>query len=217
MGLYDHFVFKIKLDQSNLILRTPEPSSSLWRTDDRMQERKKTTTGGAAGGWMKRMEAEYFFLFNSLLTSRSFSPTPYHSSPCFIHLSIWQVQTAAFFQLPFHASAVLLTLSLISSHSLLRSLALSSCPSSSFIYPSFYACFSTPVFLSLTCSCLIYVIPCISSTSCPIHPLPVSLVPTFFSLHVDLWWSPPLIPLLLISSAHGPVFCCRPNSGQNRT
>ncbi len=70
-------------------------------------------------------------------------------------------------------------------------------------------------------SCLIYIIPCIffnsvhfSSTS----NLPGANLLFFFSLHVcDLWWSPPLIALLLISSAHGPVFCCRPNSGQNRT
>lgn len=61
--------------------------------------------------------------------------------------------------------------------------------------------------LSLTPSRLIYVIPRIFSTLRTIHPLPISSLPTFFPRHVcDLRWSPPLIPLLLTSSAHGPVF-----------
>ena len=50
---------------------------------------------------------------------------------------------------------------------------------------------------------------CSFSPMCTFHPPPISYEQTFFSLHVCyLWWSPPLIPLLLISSAHGPIFCC---------
>lgn len=59
-----------------------------------------------------------------------------------------------------------------------------SCLFPSFIYPSFCVCFSSYVFPSFTNFCLTYVIPCIFLVVCTIHPLPISLVPTFISGHV---------------------------------
>lgn len=52
-------------------------------------------------------------------------------------------------------------------------------------------------------SCLIYAVCCIY-----FHLLPTPLVLTFFRFHVcNLGLPPPTIPLLLISSPKGPVFC----------
>lgn len=61
-----------------------------------------------------------------------------------------------------------------------------------------------PIFLTLVPSCPIYVIPCISSAWCTLHPLP-----TYFPPSCDECLSPPLIPLLVISSVPSLVCCGR--------
>lgn len=131
----------------------------------------------------------------------------YHSLPCFLHLSVRHVQTAAVIQLVF-LSVVILSFSYSLFTLIFPCVRLSICLYSSVIYLSFMSVLH-PVFPSfLTRSRLIYVIPCI-----------------FFNLFIpfqfplcqlsDLWLSPPLIPLLLISSAQRPVFCCCLKSSQN--
>ncbi len=54
---------------------------------------------------MKRLEG-----INSLSPLLSLSPILHHSSQCFLHLSVWHVQTAAIIQLDLNASVVLLAL-----------------------------------------------------------------------------------------------------------
>lgn len=84
------------------------------------------------------------------------SPSLYHSSPCFLLLSVWHVQTAAIIQL----------LSFSSSHSLY--VFLSSCS----LLHSFTP-LSISVFHPFTHSCLIYVISRFFSTFRPLRPPPV--------------------------------------------
>lgn len=84
------------------------------------------------------------------------SPSLYHSSPCFLLLSVWHVQTAAIIQL----------LSFSSSHSLY--VFLSSCS----LLHSFIP-LSISVFHPFTHSCLIYVISRFFSTFRPLRPPPV--------------------------------------------
>ena len=114
----------------------------------------------------------------SLLIPHSLSPIPCHSSPRFLHSSVWHVRTPAMMvsdALRSRPLSLPLTLSLLLSLSL--PLALSSCLPHSFAYPFF--CFSSSV--SLSRFFRIYVIPCIFSTLRTIHPHPISPLPTLFS------------------------------------
>lgn len=149
--------------KSNLILRKinlikpPEPLSFEGAMEkEEEEEARTTTTGGAVGGWTEEETrsrgVNSLFLLAYLLIPHSPSPILYHSSPCFLHLSVWHVQTAATIQLVFNASVVPLSLSL----SLPPSLFPVVCLLNSFIP------LSQTFFSSLAHSCLIYVIPCIS-------------------------------------------------------
>lgn len=125
------------------------------------------------------------------------------------HLVSYTCLSGMYKQLP-SSSWVLLTFTL---YLLLHTFSLSSCLSPSFIYPLFGLFFILCLSLLDLChpNILFDLVHYSSSSNFP-------PVPAFFSRHVcDPRWSPPLVPLLLISSAHGPVFCCRPNPGQNRT